>query len=57
MLYYEALLLTTPEVTSDESKNLETQLDKLIQAQNRLFLKSIYYTTHRPPSSLIASVS
>ena len=29
---YEALLLTVPEITGDEVKNLETQLDKTIKA-------------------------
>ncbi len=29
---YEALLLTVPEITGDEVKNLETQLDKLIKS-------------------------
>ena len=28
---YEALLLTIPEITSDEAKNLETQLDKVVR--------------------------
>ena len=28
---YELLLLTVPEITSDESKNLEKQLNKLVQ--------------------------
>ncbi len=29
---YEALLLTVPEITGDEAKHLETQLDKTIKA-------------------------
>jgi ribosomal protein S6 len=29
---YEALLLTVPEITGDEIKNLETQLDKAVKA-------------------------
>lgn len=29
---YEALLLTVPEITGDEVKNLETQLDKVIKS-------------------------
>jgi ribosomal protein S6 len=29
---YEALLLTVPEITGDEAKHLETQLDKAIKA-------------------------
>ena len=29
---YEALLLTVPEITGDEVKHLETQLDKTIKA-------------------------
>lgn len=29
---YEVLLLTVPEITSDESKNLETQLEKVINS-------------------------
>lgn len=29
---YEALLLTVPEITGDEVKNLETQLDKAIKS-------------------------
>lgn len=29
---YEALLLTMPEITSDEAKDLETQLDKAVRA-------------------------
>src|SRR5580693_9235332 len=32
MQKYEALLLTIPEVTGDEAKDLEMQLDKLIKA-------------------------
>ncbi len=28
---YEALLLTVPEITGDEVKNLETQIDKLVK--------------------------
>lgn len=32
MRQYEALLLTVPEITGDEVKNLETQLDKTIKA-------------------------
>ena len=32
MRQYEALLLTVPEITGDETKNLETQLDKIIKA-------------------------
>lgn len=32
MQKYEALLLTTPEITGDEAKGLEMQLDKLIKA-------------------------
>lgn len=32
MRQYEALLLTVPEITGDEIKNLETQLDKTIKA-------------------------
>jgi ribosomal protein S6 len=29
---YEALLLTVPEITGDEVKNLETQLDKIVRS-------------------------
>jgi ribosomal protein S6 len=29
---YEALLLTVPEITGDEVKNLETQLDKIVKS-------------------------
>jgi len=29
---YETLILAVPEITQDETKNLETQLDRLIQA-------------------------
>lgn len=29
---YEALLLTVPEITGDEVKNLESQLDKLVKS-------------------------
>ena len=32
MQKYEALLLTIPEITGDEAKSLETQLDKIIKA-------------------------
>ena len=32
MRQYEALLLTVPEITGDEVKNLETQLDKTVKA-------------------------
>jgi len=32
MRQYEALLLTVPEITGDEVKHLETQLDKTIKA-------------------------
>ncbi len=32
MQKYEVLLLTIPEITGDEAKNLEMQLDKLIKA-------------------------
>ena len=32
MRQYEALLLTVPEITGDEMKNLETQLDKAVKA-------------------------
>lgn len=32
MRQYEALLLTVPEITGDEIKNLETQLDKVVKA-------------------------
>jgi len=32
MRQYEALLLTVPEITGDEIKNLETQLDKTIKS-------------------------
>ena len=35
MRQYEALLLTVPEITGDEVKNLETQLDKIVKAGNR----------------------
>jgi len=31
MLRYELLLLTVPEITEDEARSLETQLDKLIK--------------------------
>lgn len=31
MRQYEALLLTVPEITGDEVKNLETQIDKLVK--------------------------
>ena len=29
---YEALLLTVPEITGDEVKHIETQLDKVVKA-------------------------
>lgn len=32
MLRYELLLLTVPEITEDESKHLESQLDRMIKA-------------------------
>lgn len=32
MRQYEALLLTVPEITGDETKHLETQLDKAVKA-------------------------
>jgi ribosomal protein S6 len=32
MRQYEALLLTVPEITGDEVKNLEAQLDKVVKA-------------------------
>lgn len=32
MRQYEALMLTIPEITGDEIKNLETQLDKVVKA-------------------------
>lgn len=32
MRQYEALLLTVPEITGDEIKNLETQVDKAVKA-------------------------
>lgn len=32
MRQYEALLLTIPEITGDEIKNIETQLDKVVKA-------------------------
>jgi ribosomal protein S6 len=31
---YEALLLTVPEITGDETKNMETQLDKTVKANS-----------------------
>jgi len=31
---YEALLLAVPEITGDETKNLETQLDKAVKASS-----------------------
>lgn len=33
MLRYEALLLTVPEITGDEAKNLEGQIDKVMAGQ------------------------
>lgn len=38
MLRYEALMLTVPAITGDETKNLETSLDKLIQKQKGTML-------------------
>ena len=29
---YEALMLTVPEITQDETKNLETELDRIVQS-------------------------
>ena len=34
---YEALLLTVPEITGDEAKNIETTLDKTSQSWFRFY--------------------
>lgn len=38
MLRYESLLLAIPEITGDEAKNLESQIDKIITKEKGLML-------------------